>query len=244
VVDTLSDFDNVLYEIANETHPGSTDWQYHMIRFIRRLEQTKPRQHPVGMTFQFQGGANATLFASPADWISPNPEAEKGHNYRDDPPPADGRKVILSDTDHLWGIGGSLQWVWKSFLRGLNPLFMDPYRNDVLNYGPREQWEPLRRSLGNTRRFAERMDLLAMTPRPELASTGYCLAQPGVEYLVYAPDAPKVFSVDLKAGKYQYEWFDPVKGARAATGHVESRGGAQQFNVPFEGEAVLYLKAQ
>ncbi|UCC17485.1 MAG: aldo/keto reductase, partial [Dehalococcoidales bacterium] len=46
--------------------------------------------------------------------------------YRDNPPFADGKKVILSDTDHLWGIGGDVAWAWKTFLRGMNPLFMDP----------------------------------------------------------------------------------------------------------------------
>ena len=60
-----------------------------------------------------------------------NPDAERGFDYRHNPPTADGRKVILTDTDHLWGIGGDVPWVWKSFLRGLNPLFMDPYKQDI-----------------------------------------------------------------------------------------------------------------
>ncbi len=124
VIDTVNDLDNVLYEISNENHPPSTAWQVHFIRFIKDCERNKPKQHPVGMTFQFKGGQNETLFESPADWISPNPEAANGFNYRDNPPPGDGRKVILTDTDHLWGIGGDAAWVWKSFTRGLNPLFM------------------------------------------------------------------------------------------------------------------------
>jgi hypothetical protein len=40
--------------------------------------------------------------------------------------------VILSDTDHLWCIGGNHSWVWKSFLRGLHPIFMDPYDGSIL----------------------------------------------------------------------------------------------------------------
>jgi hypothetical protein len=32
------------------------------------------------------------------------------------PPLNDGRKIIINDTDHLWGIGVDHQWVWKSFL--------------------------------------------------------------------------------------------------------------------------------
>jgi hypothetical protein len=78
--------------------------------------------------------------------------------------------VILIDTDHLWGVGGDRAWVWKSFLRGLNPLWMDPYRSSA--------WEPLpanaedvRRNLGYTWRYAQKMDLAAMTPRNDLSST-------------------------------------------------------------------------
>ncbi|MHC4400345.1 MAG: DUF6298 domain-containing protein [Planctomycetota bacterium] len=128
VVDTVNDLDNVLYEVTNENHPPSTAWQYHVIKYVKRYEKTKPKQHPAGMTFQYKGGSNRALFDSPADWISPNHEG----GYRDNPPAADGKKVILSDTDHLWGIGGNQAWVWKSFLRGMNPIFMDPYDGLVL----------------------------------------------------------------------------------------------------------------
>ena len=37
VIDTVNDLDNVLYEISNEDHPGSTEWQYHMINFIKKI---------------------------------------------------------------------------------------------------------------------------------------------------------------------------------------------------------------
>lgn len=94
---------NVLYEVSNENTPASTAWQFHMIRFIKRYESSRGKSHPVGMTFQYAGGRNATLFASPADWISPNPAG----GYRNQPPPAQGRKVVILDTDHLWGEGGN-----------------------------------------------------------------------------------------------------------------------------------------
>jgi Family of unknown function (DUF6298) len=244
VIDAVNDLDNVLYEISNENHPPSTEWQYQMIQFVHDYEKTKPKQHPVGMTFQYEGGTNAALFASPADWISPNPQADDEHNYRDNPPRSDGSKVIISDTDHLWGIGGSVQWAWKSFMRGLNPIFMDPYKNEILDRGSDDQWEPVRRSLGDTRRFAQRINLAAMPPRGELASTQYCLANPGHEYLIYQPKAGETFSIDLKAGSYRYEWFNPSKGAEAESGELESSGDRQQFKASFDGEAVLYLSAR
>lgn len=252
VIDTVNDLDNVLYEIVNESGDYSTEWQYHFIRQIHDYERGLPKQHPVGMTFQWsatQRGSNRTLFESPADWISPNPEG----GYRDDPPAADGSKVILNDTDHLWGIGGNAQWVWKSFCRGLNPLFMDPYAlaGDLRSEGrswvdhlgrPRvtdPQWDPVRQALGWTRRFAERLDLRRATPRGDLASTGYCLADPGVEYLVYLPEGGEVI-VDLSAaaGRLTGEWFDASTGRSEA---LSVEAGRATLRAPFAGAAVLYL---
>ncbi|MHB1034177.1 MAG: DUF6298 domain-containing protein [Pirellulales bacterium] len=245
VVDTVNDLDNVLYEISNENHPPSTKWQYHVIRFIKEYEKAKPKQHPVGMTFQYKDGSNRTLLESPADWISPNPQAAAPYEYRDNPPPADGKKVILSDTDHLWGIGGSPAWVWKSFLRGLNPLFMDPYDGVVL--GPRadSKWDPVRRNLGYALRYAERMNLAAMTPRGDLASTKYCLANAAkqkAEYLVYLPEGGSV-TVDLggSEGSLAVEWLDPRTG-KTTRGESVAAGAKRQFTAPFAGDAVLYLR--
>ena len=239
VIDTVNDLDTVLYEISNENHPESTQWQYHVIRYIKQYEKTKPKQHPVGMTFQYRGGKNQTLFESPADWISPNPEG----GYRDDPPAVDGRKVVLNDTDHLWGIGGNQAWVWKSFTRGYNPLFMDPYDGEVLGQRLDPRWDPIRKSLGYTLMYTNKMNLAAMQPRNDLASTKYCLANPGVEYLVYNPDvdAPSI-TVNLAGGTYYYEWFNPNSGKIESTGTIKAGDNAQQtIEAPFKGDGVLYL---
>jgi len=240
VVDTVNDLDNVLYEISNENHPPSTTWQYHMIDTVHRHERGKPKRHPVGMTFQYKGGNNRSLLESPAEWISPNPEG----GYRDDPPAGDGRKVILSDTDHLWGIGGNQAWVWKSFLRGLNPLFMDPYDGVVLGNRFDPQWDPIRKSLGYTLRFARRMNLAAMKPRGDLATSGYCLANTatdGGEYLVYLPEGGEV-TVDLAAtpGELGVRWFDPNDGVSQDAGSAQG-GSKQKLVAPFSGDAVLWL---
>jgi len=238
IIDTVNDLDNVLYEISNENHPESTQWQYHIIRYIKQYQKSKPKQHPVGMTFQYRGGKNQTLFESPADWISPNPEG----GYRDDPPAADGRKVVLNDTDHLWGIGGNQAWVWKSFTRGYNPLFMDPYDGEVLGQRLDPKWDPIRKSLGYTLTYANKMNLASMQPRNDLASTKYCLANPGVQYLVYNPDVDAPSVTLTLAGTYNYEWFNPSSGKIESTGTIKAGDNTQQtMEVPFKGDAVLYL---
>jgi len=242
IIKTVNEFDNVLYEISNENHPPSTDWHYHIISFIKEYEKELPKQHPVGMTFQYKGGSNKTLFKSPADWISPNPEG----GYGIDPPAGDGSKIIITDTDHLWGIGGNQQWVWKSFLRGLNPIFMDPFGGGVLQKFSDLDWtEPLRKSMGYTLMYAQKMDLIRMIPAPNLASSTFCLANKGREYLIYLPEGQEV-SVDLNdsPGIYLTEWFDPNSGEFRSAGTVEG-GGELSLTSPFgTDDAVLYLKLE
>jgi hypothetical protein len=242
VIDTLNDLDNVLYEITNETAIFSKDWQYHMVRYIKSYEATKPKQHSVGITAFDSGreGSMEALFGSPADWISPQNDGVSG-DYMNNPPPADGRKVIISDTDHLWGVGGDRIWVWKSFNRGLNLIYMDPLSKPDWVRSSEAEMEGARKAMGLMRRMAERMNLAEMKPQSELASTGYCLANPGVEYLVYQPKASEGFCVELKTGTYRYEWFDPTEGVSTGNGSVKARVGSRQFKAPFEGDAVLYL---
>ncbi|HKQ60227.1 MAG TPA: LamG-like jellyroll fold domain-containing protein [Candidatus Polarisedimenticolaceae bacterium] len=246
VIDTVNDLDNVLYEIANEAGSYSTSWQYHMIDLIKQYEAGKPKQHPVGMTFQYSGGSDSTLFNSPADWISP---VERF-------PTASGTKVIINDTDHSYyygniqgdGPAGQRSWVWRNFLSGNNTAFMDPYlvvwpgRNAPSGSTPDPYWEPIRASLGQTRTYAERIDLAHMVPQTTACtSAGYCLANPGQEYLVWRSGSGG-FSVNTGAGSFAFEWFNPVSGAIVQTGVVSVAGSSQAFTPPFSGDAVLYLR--
>lgn len=240
VIDTVSSLDNVLYEISNENHPASTQWQYHMIRFIKEYEANKPKQHPVGMTFQFKGGSNETLFDSPADWISPNPEG----GYSTEPPPGDGQKVIITDTDHLWGLGGSRMWVWKSFCQGLNPIFMDTYDGVVLGHPFDPQYDPIRDSLGHCLALSRRIDLARCVPAGRLSSTGYCLADAGKEYVVYLPDGGSV-TVDLTdaEGELALEWINAGSG-EVIPAEAIAGGSRVELTAPFGGDAVVVIQGR
>jgi len=274
VVDTVNDLDNVLYEITNETAIFSKDWQYYMIRFVQNYETTKPKQHPVGMTSfdtspeeAARDGAIDVLLSSPADWISPCNDGKA--NYAASPPVASGKKVILSDTDHFFGVGGDHSWVWKTFTRGLNPIYMDP-----LDLVTGEKQDPpnvatARSAMADTRSFANKINLAAMLPQSELCSTTFCLANPGSEYIAYLPFGShwveawikflpirlqmwakslnlfhRTVTVDLTAVSrtFRVEWFDPVK-SRNMTAGTATGGGRQKFTAPFAGDAVLYLTA-
>jgi hypothetical protein len=267
VMDTVNDLDNVLYEVGNEIKRHSLEWQYHFIDYIHDYEKTQFKQHPVGMTST--GGnepndiRNSDLFKSPAEWISPR-SSEPGQNYSYNPPPATGRKVIISDTDHLWGVlvNPGSPWVWKSFLRGINPIVMDVLQNKAPGFT--DEWHPnpnglksSRIAMGQTLRYARRIDLKQMVPRGELCSTHYCLANPGYEYLIYQPSNAigkrervlqnigilnRKIWVDLYgfSGTFHVEWYDPSSDKMMDGGTITA-GGIEYFRVPFEEDAVLYL---
>ena len=237
VIDTVNDLNNVLYEITNESPFGSLDWQNYLAAYIKKYEAAKPKQHPVGIT-AFDGappGSMRGMLSSQADWISP--ENDGSADYVGDPPAGTGAKVIITDNDHLGNIDGHA-WVWRSFMRGLNVIYMDDTSN---NWGVAPARDDIRNALGHTRTYANRLNLAAVSPRGDLTSTRYALANPGSEYLVYQPGTSS-FTVNVQAGAYQVEWFNASNGQTSSGGSMTmSSGGSCSFTPPFAGDAVLYL---
>jgi Family of unknown function (DUF6298) len=251
----------------------STEWQYWVINVVKEYEeQMRYDKHPMGMTMQFpvkdQTKVNDPLFKSKAEWISPGYDdeifAQGGHpqapgsppsRWLDNPPPNEGRKVVINDTDHYSRSADAL-WAWKSFLRGHHPILMDygiiagvnppDTSGGAPGVPPYADYEAARYAMGNTLRYAQKVNLMQMEPRGDLSSTGYVLANPSKEYLVLQPeDSANPFTVTLGAGTYTVEWFNvnsrKTKGADTVT---VKRKGNTSFNAPFTraGPAVLYLK--
>jgi hypothetical protein len=250
----------------------STDWQYWVIEIVKRYEEARGYDpHPIGMTMQFpvpeQTKVNDPLLESRAEWISPGYDdavfAGGGHpmapgspqsRWLEDPPAADGRKVVITDTDHFAPGRGDALWAWKSFVRGHHPILMDfgiiggvnppdPSAGGPMSFAA---FEPARYAMGDTRRFAERMNLIEMKPRDDLSPTGYALANPGVEYLVLQPsEAGSPLIVMLEPGTYSAEWFS-IESRESVPGEettVES-SMVTSFTAPAgaSGPTVLYLR--
>ena len=266
------EFADMLGMVEPPSWGDSTDWQYWVIDTVKSHESDRHYEpHPIGMTMQFpvanQAKVNEPLLRSCAEWISPgwddenfadggspmDPDSPPSH-WLADPPVSDGGKVIIADTDHFAPGGGDALWAWKSFLRGHHPILMDfgliagvAPTSDVdpdAGVPPFEFYEPVRWAMGDTRRYAERMNLIEMEPRRELSSTGYTLANPGEEYLVLEPDGDgRAFSVQLAAGRYSAEWFN-IDSREVAEGNdvTADAAGLIEFPPPWpNGSAVLYL---
>jgi hypothetical protein len=250
----------------------STAWQYWVIDVVKRHETARGyAAHPIGMTMQFpvaeQTRVNEPLLHSQAEWISPGYDDEHFTEGRHpmapgappsrwfaDPPPADGAKVVISDTDHYAPGNGDALWAWKSFVRGHHPILMDfgliggieptGQSNPEAGVPPFEFYEPARWAMGDTRRFAERMNLIEMQPRGDLSSTGYALANPGAEYLVLEPTGDgESFSAYLETGRYAVEWYSVhARESREADPATVEAAGRVTFTSLFpDGPSVLYL---
>jgi hypothetical protein len=185
----------------------STAWQYWVIDRVKRHEQDMGYdRHPIGMTMQFpvpqQTKVNEPLFDSRAEWISPGYDDEifagGGHpmapgspqsRWLQDPPAADGRKVVITDTDHYAPGRGDALWAWKSFVRGHHPILMDlgliggvnPPDPSAGEPGASAAFQPARYAMGDTLRFAERINLIQMQPSgPELDGVRAGQPRPGI----------------------------------------------------------------
>jgi hypothetical protein len=239
MIDTVHDLPNVLYEVANESSGqdadsvefedgfsietpigDTTQWQYWVINTVKDYEREMGYDpHPIGMTYLFPvadlSKSNEPLWNSPADWISPGFDDTLGEGrWSIDPPPNDGSKVVLLDTDHFSPFSSSALWVWKAFLRGHNPILYDL---SILGGGvppnPAEgnpsfdSLEPARHAMGDTLGFAERINLAAMQPSADVSETSFALADPGKEYLILQPsETGGPFTVSLPPGQYAAEW--------------------------------------
>ena len=280
-------------KLSNEDFPdySPTQWQLHIINLIHareaEIENETTYLHPVGMTIQYNG-SNDTLWNSPADWISlwggglpiPSPPDT---SLEVNPLAASGDKVVILDTDHLrnnlfdyrdgnrpgYPVDGDFRarrsWVWKSFTRGYNPIYMDemydgttPFGGAQLNFDylfgaltTSPYRDEVRDAMGDTRIYADRMNLVDMIPQAHNSaspsSTRYCLALVGEEYLVYQPQHEE-FTVSLPANTYAVEWFDPHTGEVVSEPDRTVIEDADEiFTMPdwleekFEYDAVLFL---
>jgi hypothetical protein len=265
MVDTFNDCNNVIWEMGNEDpYPP---FSKHFIDVIHTYEKTKPKQHLVWYS-SGSGTGNAAIYSSNADVYSPE-DGDWGNKtallFRD-PPVVSHQKPEILDNDHVgnhttvttFTALDQRNWTWKSFLRGYHPLFMDFYdmadwskvpptaNHPIQGVSTNPLWDPQRKSLGNTLRFANKMkDLAATLPTADtnLCSTGYCLYSSGSEYVAYQPAASGSITLDLAAGSYKVETFDTDDSSTETTRISDWAGGKRTFAKPshVNQDWVLYL---
>ena len=78
-----------------------------------------------------------------------------------------------------------------------------------------------------------------MRPRQDLVSTGYCLAEPGQQYLVFLPN-PQALDVKNEGGSFTVEWINARDGNdRRQSGKTST--GSNLTPPAHSGEWLLWL---
>jgi hypothetical protein len=246
IIDRLNSFDNIIWEVSNEdTNDGSgynTDWQEYMINHIATYEATKPKQHLIGMTWQYPNGASSNLDSSGADWVSYNTTKADAVHSASDP-------VSFYDTDHTVGLTSEYSWIWEAMCNGHGGVwFMDAWDGALYGSDWRENatYVLIRENLGYALTLANLLnDMAGMTPQAALCQTGYCLAKDqsvNAEYICYQPNTGD-FTLDLTnaSGTLNIRWLRCSDGTVQDSATV-SGGAERTLSPPWSGAVVAYVR--
>ena len=248
VVEAVGECPNVLYEITNEDASTDADrrWQEAMAEAVRDAERALGTDvHPVLITAQWptRPDENVWLTGSTADAVSLSGIKRNlgvGDDDMSDIPSSAGERVVLLDTDHLWGVGGDARWVWRAVMRGHNPIFMDPWDGDFVVHRP---YNPdARLAMGIAGRLSRLIDFGSLEPAQRLASSGFMLAASDLSSALVLEETGEALSIDLTdwPGRYRVEWWHTVADARTP-GPSVAGGTITKLTPPYSGGALLVL---
>lgn len=249
VLDLLGGYWNVQYELGNEPFAGTTSsngttsgcaaWQDSMSKEIREYELANCAFQHMVVAISTGSGANDQLEVSASRAPDASQVGDGWVGYSGTPnytvPEAPAQSLIL-DSDHI--SNNSATFSSDVFMRAIcqghsGVLFME----DGFNFaqGGFSIKPAIRSNLGSILQFTRRMTLALARPSGALASTGFCLAYPGFQYLAYQPGNGS-FTVNLSAisGTLDVDWLNTNDGTRSYN-NVVGGNASQLFTPPFAG---------
>ncbi len=247
IVQKLSSFDNLFYEVCNEPYFGGVtmEWQNRIADVIAEEEKSFPRKHLISLNI-----ANGR-----AKVENPNPNVSIFNFHYCHPPDAVGmnyglKKVIGENETGFRGKDDALYRTegWDFIIAGgglynnLDYSFTTKHPNGkFLEYSSPGGGSPaLRRQLAILKDFIHGFDFIRMAPDttviaggvPEKASVR-ALTEPGRQYAFYIKGGGKAnLKLNLPAGSYRIEWMDTKTGEIAASGKLRHPGGVASVNSP------------
>lgn len=193
-----------------------------------------------GNNFDFLGDANIDMFMMQLNYSSPDLLHDMVKNSN-----SNGQKILnmAEAADHAKQNRQTVRkWNWASIMGGASAVQVIEMgrASDPSNWNDPNKYDDCARLMD----FMESIRLNETSPRDELArgSTDYVLANPGAVYIAYG-DSGDSLGINLEAGNYLVQWYDPVDGDWIDEGIQQLSTGDQTFIKPagISDEAVLYL---
>jgi len=101
-----------------------------------------------------------------------------------------------------------------------------------------QEWHDLAKKVWD---FFETFSFYRMSPRQDLVSDGYCLAEEGQHYLIYIEEA-KPIDVTIKAGTYKEKWIRATNFETIQT--IQTNNGKNLTPPDQESDWLVYLSRQ
>ena len=249
IVDAVNDFDNVLFEVANENY-YNLEWELSMARFVHAYEANKPKQHLVmpldlpdhdygGPSFDKNGRNDHSKIWKTWDLPQLHAKLMAAKNLK---------QPLIYDPDGLETRDDPVarRAFWTAFASGVNLDYLDYslQPEDGGDYRGLRRLE-LRRQLGHLAAFARELAFWEMHAEdgPVSSGEGYLLAGPR-EAVVYLPRGGQVeLNMAEMPGDFQVKWFNPRNGLLGEPS-VITGGKTNRFLAPDDRDWVLCLKKE
>ncbi|MDD2380678.1 MAG: DUF6298 domain-containing protein [Mariniphaga sp.] len=271
IVRELNEFDNLYYEVLNESWAGgvSNEWEHHMVDVIKNTEDELPNQHLISLNIE--GSRNPISHTHPDVSIytfhGAHPPRAVELNY--------GLNKVIGENET--GFRGSHDLIyrtegWAFILAGgaiynnLDYSFTPDHPDGTfLKYKSPGGGSPaLRKQLSILKEFMGNFNLIRMKPDPDIVKsiseemTSYVLADPGEAYALYChvplpwkPEDPDKLdaknqkirlTLDLPNGKYKTEWWNTKTGNKTVRKKWKHKGGEVTIESPeFIGDIALKI---
>ncbi|MBI4326976.1 MAG: hypothetical protein HY674_17180 [Chloroflexi bacterium] len=235
LAETVSGFDNVLIEIANENYYGA-EWERHLCEFIREQERGGRRQHLL-MPLDLPSHSSVVQKWDPKTIHAALLEKRSL------------RQPLIFDTD--WIINQNDAQVrramWTAVLSGGHFNYMDdslPFRLAAPSSKPvPDQRANLHRQIGYMALFVKRLKPWTMQPSDAWVKSGQAFALASTnELAAYLPAGGRV-TLDLIRirGRCNAAWFNPRAGGFSESVKVDG-GALREFTAPDGHDWALLLK--
>jgi len=253
VLEQLNPCPNLIWEIGNETNNSSplkqaeAEWTAHFVEFIKQQESTLPRQHLLAVNddyTDFDAAADPRVDVLNYHFSTWQPQRihamlqERTGRGKpvvfDETPPVQKDTPVADVRNALWATltgGGHINL--------LDWTFAPNFGGDSRGRGGKDH----RRVLKHLSEFVRQVDLARLRPCEGLSDTGFCLANPGREYVIYLPKGGAL-RIDWSACEEAFgiHWLDPDRGVFTIM-KLTPGGKPQKFQSPFRESAVFWARA-
>ncbi|MBF0433256.1 MAG: hypothetical protein HQK83_18390, partial [Fibrobacteria bacterium] len=259
ILATTAHHDNVMYEIFNEGEwYNQTNFRKFQVHFLAVAKAKTDKllmindDHVAGADFWGESNCDVISLHKP-NWSATTPASSSFNHFAPDFSKTPTKPVFFSEPVPEYRgdpamFDGNLRLMWGTLMAGAGFVVQNDAswgftEKAAISDKMSENLKVLKAEGACARFFNESgIDFSDMSPQGSLASTGICLAEPGMAYLVYSESGAS-FTVNLSAvsGNINARFYDPRTGEFKDSFSVMGGSSTESFTKPSSSDWVLHI---